>query len=162
MSIKSDEELKKAMGIRFKAFRETIGKSQEQFGEELCVNQGHLRNYEVGRYFPRIQHLQYLVEQYRLNSNWLVSGIGEMFLTEKTQSLYIPLPTLSTESDYPRFEKYLELNRMMKIPVIEQIMLGKLAEVKCIAKKEIEDFFKGEKLEKKKPELPENTNKNQA
>jgi hypothetical protein len=41
----------------------------------------------------------------------------------------------------PRYWEYLELIRFMQVPEIEQILLGKLLELKLVAKVEIKEFF---------------------
>ena len=43
--------------------------------------------------------------------------------------------------DDSRYRKYLELIRFMQVPEIEQILLGKLLELKLIARSEIEEFM---------------------
>jgi hypothetical protein len=74
-----------------------------------------------------------------LNLNWLLTGKGEMILPAEKDSKTSELPILFWHIDEtdPRFEKYVELISLMRITFIEEIILGKLAEVKLLAEEEI-------------------------
>jgi transcriptional regulator with XRE-family HTH domain len=137
--------LRKEIGRRFKEFREAIKKSQDELSNELKVCQTTITSFETGKCFPGITIQNYLNRQYHLNLNWLLSGSGEMIISPEKDSKYGDLPLLFSHIDEndPRFERYVELNGLMRIPVIEQIILAKLAELKVIAEEEIKSFFEG-------------------
>jgi transcriptional regulator with XRE-family HTH domain len=137
--------LKKEVGLRFKEFRLSIKKSQTKLADEFTVSQTTIASIENGNSFPGIPFQNYLYSQYSLNLNWLLTGGGEMILTGEKDSKTFDLPILFwhiAEND-PRFEKYIELISLMHMPCIEQIILGKLAEIKIIAEKKIKSFFEG-------------------
>jgi transcriptional regulator with XRE-family HTH domain len=137
--------LKKEIGLRFKEFRNFIKKSQWKLSDEFTVSQTTIASIEMGNSFPGIPFQNYLYSQYHLNINWLITGCGEMILSEETDSKTSDLPILfwHISENEPRFEKYTELISLMRMPFIEQIILGKLAEIKILAEKEIKSFFEG-------------------
>jgi transcriptional regulator with XRE-family HTH domain len=142
--------IKKEIGKRFRKFREAIGKTQAQVARELSVYQSTITNIEIGRTFPGVKYIHYFHKKYGLNNNWLLNNIGDMFNPEEDANpralskiaCYIP------KGD-PRYPKYADLIEMMQIPVIEQVLLAKLAELKVIAQYEIEEFRTLEKERKK-------------
>ena len=119
--------IKKQVGQRFKKFRETIDKTQVQLAAEFDVYQSTITNIEVGKTFPSLKYLHLLGENYGLNADWVVNDRGEMFAES---------PPLSTVM----IEKYINLLNLMKVPVVEQLMLARLEEVKVIAREEIKRF----------------------
>ncbi len=128
---------KKAVGKRFRRFRETIGKAQHQMASELGISQSTIANIERGKAFPNISYLQHFISNYNLNINWLLSEEGEI--------RYCHGELVK--------DKYLELMALMNIPVIEQVILAKLIELKALLKDEIKAF-----KEEKKKELEDSVN----
>jgi transcriptional regulator with XRE-family HTH domain len=124
---RSDFSIKKQIGQRFKKFRETIGKTQFQLASEFKVYQSTITNIEVGKTFPGIKYLHQLGKTYRLNADWVVNDRGEMFDNPS------PVPTAI-------FKKYIELLNLLQVPVVEQLILARLAEIKVIARDDIEHF----------------------
>jgi len=141
MKTNDDNQLKKEMGKRFKQFRESTGKTQQQLAKELKVHERIFANIETGVQFPGVEYLFYFSSTYRLNCNWLLSGEGECSMTGSvsTSTLKCHIP-----SNDPRRVRYEELIHLMKVHAIEQIILGKLEMVKLIAKDEIKEFKKNE------------------
>lgn len=138
--------IKKEIGRRFKRFREAIGKTQTQLANELDVYQSTITNIEVGKTFPSLKYLHYFHRKYRLNTNWLLSDVGDIFIPEEEP---VPSATALLNSHLQRsqlsYERYTELLELMQIPVVEQVILAKLTEIKVMAKEEIEEFNTGEK-----------------
>jgi len=119
--------IKKQIGQRFRKFRETIDKTQVEMGKEFNVYQSTITNIEIGKTFPNIKYLHQLARDYRLNTDWIVNGRGKMFV------------------DFPLFpkalaEKYSSLLNLIQVPVVEQLILARLEEVKVIAREEIKRF----------------------
>jgi transcriptional regulator with XRE-family HTH domain len=137
-----EKALKKEIGGRFAKFRSAIGKTQTQLARELGVYQSTITNIEVGKVFPRLTYLYYWFQVYHLDFNWLLVGIGEMFVYEedRTIELLSKLPCHVSRDD-PRYQKYLDLIRFMQVPEIEVILMGKLLELKLLARAEIEEFL---------------------
>ena len=140
-----NQGLKKEVGLRFKEFRNSIKKSQTKLADEFLLTQTTIASIETGKSFPVIPFQNYLYSQYSLNLNWLLTGCGEMILSGEKDSKNADLPVLfwHIAENEPRFEKYIELISLMHMPCIEQIILGKLAEIKIIAEKSIKSFFEG-------------------
>ena len=119
--------IKRKMGLRFKKFRETIGKTQSQLAREFGVYQSTITNIEVGKTFPGMKYLHHLGQAYRLNTDWLVNNRGEMFLDPNM----IPAAVL---------EKFSGLLTLLQVPVVEQLLMARLEEIKVIAREEIKRF----------------------
>ncbi len=76
---------KKAMGKRFKQFRELLGKSRKEIEDEanfLLIQEQRIKMVEIGAIIPDILFIQYFTENYGLNLTWLVKGTGEPILKE--------------------------------------------------------------------------------
>lgn len=119
--------IKKQIGQRFKKFREVLGKTQVQLGREFKVYQSTITNIEVGKTFPSIKYLFHLGKKYRLNADWVINERGEMFQNP------ITIPT-------ELIEKYSELINLLQVPVVDQLILARLEEIKVIAREDIERF----------------------
>ena len=119
--------LKNQIGQRFKRFRDTIGKTQLQLAGEFKVYQSTITNIEMGKTFPSIKYLHQLGKTHRLNADWIVNDRGEMFDDSP------PFPTAL-------IERYSNLIKLMQVPVVEQLILARLEEVKVIAREDIERF----------------------
>jgi len=119
--------IKKQIGQRFKKFREKIDKTQVQLAGEFNVYQSTITNIELGKTFPNIKYLHQLGKTHLLNADWIVNDRGEMF------------------DDSPPFpksiiKKYSNLIKLMQVPVVEELILARLEEVKIIAREEINHF----------------------
>jgi len=132
--------IKKQIGLRFKQFREMMDKTQVELGDEFNVYQSTITNIEVGKTFPGVKYLHYLGKVYSLNADWLVNDRGEMF--------YDPL---AISKDL--YNRYKELINLMQVPVVEELMMARLEEVKVIAKDAIE-IFRTLQKENDSPEKP--------
>ena len=151
MQNKDDTILKRQIGERFRTFRESLRKTQKEVADELDIYQSTVTNIEKGKTFPKISYLTYLYQKYNLNQNWIITGDGDMLLERLTGKEGDPIfPTDRIKEDEAMYHKYMELLSLMRIPVIEQIILAKLVEMKVLLKDEIKEFQ--EKIEKKKNE----------
>jgi len=68
------------VGFRFRQFRQSILKTQSELAESGMFSQKRILFIENGISLPSLEELSYLVDTYRLDLNWLVSGEGEMFV----------------------------------------------------------------------------------
>lgn len=142
--------IKKDIGRRFKWFREAIGKTQTQLAEELYVYQSTITNMEIGKTFPSIKYLHYFYHTYGLNTNWLLSNIGDMFVREEEHtSLAVSLLECHVPKEDARYAKYAELIDLMQVSEVEQIILAKLVELKVFAREEINQFRENRKEKEK-------------
>jgi transcriptional regulator with XRE-family HTH domain len=135
--------MKKAIGLRFKQFRESINKSQDKLAKELQVRQVIISEIETGKTFPALNLQYYLNNQYHLNINWLIQGSGEMIEPPWKKLKDFDLHQLLSQIDKndPMYENYVELLSLLSIPVIKAIIFAKLEEIKMLAAKEIKAFF---------------------
>ena len=95
-------------------------------GQEFNVYQSTITNIEIGKTFPSAKYLHQLGKDYRLNADWVVNGRGEMF-----DDPHPPEPLV---------EKYSSLLNLIQVPVVEELILARLEEVKVIAREEIKRF----------------------
>jgi transcriptional regulator with XRE-family HTH domain len=119
-----DEETKKAVGRRFREFRETIGMKPIDMAKLCKVSPASISNFENGRAVIHTKYLIVLTHQLRLNTHWLLTGLGPMRLKDKQTP-----------------DTYAELQQLLKIPEVEKLILAKLIEAKEIFHDEIETFF---------------------
>jgi transcriptional regulator with XRE-family HTH domain len=147
--------LKQDVGIRFKSFRLDQKKAQHVMAAELKVHQSTITNIEHGTTFPKINYLFYFYEKYGLNINWLITGEGDMYL-RGVKDDGTPEPVMLPLRGYedPNYQQFVDLSKLIQVPVIEQVMMAKFAECKIFFKDEINRFF--EEQEKENSEaLPE-------
>jgi len=69
---------KESIGYRLRKFRKAIQKTQADIAHEASVSQANVARMESGDVFPNITYLSYLHKYYKMNTNWLISGEGEM------------------------------------------------------------------------------------
>ena len=73
---------KKAMGQRFKQFRDLMGKSKKEMEQEAnhpLIMTERIKMFEYGAIIPDIIFMQYFTEEFGLNLTWLVKGSGFLF-----------------------------------------------------------------------------------
>lgn len=68
-----------SIGERIKAARQTKGLTQKEFAASLGIVQGFLSGIETGRKTPSETLLIALCHYYRINEEWLFTGVGDMF-----------------------------------------------------------------------------------
>jgi transcriptional regulator with XRE-family HTH domain len=138
--------LKKEVGTRFKRFRESIEKTQAQLAKELNVYQSTITNIEMGKTFPGIRYLHYFQDKYRLNINWMLNGRGEILMTDED---LLPKAPSRINCHVPasdsKYKNYLKLMELMRVPLVEQIIMGKVLELEVIAKEEINSYLQRQK-----------------
>lgn len=73
------------IGIRIKNIRKLLNKSQEQLAAELNLTKQAISNIETSKSLPSMALMSKLLVDYDVNLNYVVSGMGDIFLTnEKT------------------------------------------------------------------------------
>ena len=141
-----ENPIKKEIGSRFRLFRDELGKTQTRLSKELNIFQSTITNIESGKTFPNIKYLLYLFKTYGLNTHWILTGTGKMFedgeLSACESSAQLEKQQSKSSEEGSDCEELLEL---MKIPLVEQLILARLAEIKVFARTEIEEFKAKEK-----------------
>jgi len=69
-------------GERLSKIRKELGFSQVSFAEKLRLNQQALSQYEKNKVVPSIEFIQKLTIIFDINSNWLLTGKGQMVLED--------------------------------------------------------------------------------
>lgn len=80
---------------RFKQLRKKLNLSQEEIAKELNTGQKTISNWETGRNEPSLEALRTFCSNYNINSNWLLTGQGEMFFNPVSASI-----TFTGESNF--------------------------------------------------------------
>lgn len=81
------------LASRLKKFRKEIKLTQAQFAQNLKLTSQSISLYEKGQRELPIVIFQQIVEEFRINPLWLLTGTGEMFLTNT--------PTIETQQTSP-------------------------------------------------------------
>ena len=71
------------MENRFKILRDKLNLSQKELGKRLNLSDTTIQNYEYGRQQISGKALIKLKEEFNINSEWLLNGTGEMFISNK-------------------------------------------------------------------------------
>ena len=71
------------IGKRLQEFRKKLGFTQKEFAKMFGVSEITMRRYEIGKVKPDIDFILELRNRFNLNINWLLTGEGEMFITEE-------------------------------------------------------------------------------
>lgn len=80
-SKKFADERKKIFGDRIKAIRNSLGLAQNAFAERINSSPGFISEIENGLKMPGTDMLASLKQILRVNINWFITGIGDMFET---------------------------------------------------------------------------------
>jgi SOS-response transcriptional repressor LexA len=78
----------KTIGDRLRYFRETLGVNQSQMAREIGLAPSFISGIERGAKEPSREIIKRLLEHYKLNTNWLLTGEGEMFLSDRKEMKY--------------------------------------------------------------------------
>ena len=81
---------KNLIGNRVREVRKTLGLSQLQFVEHLGCSRSIISLLENGVVLPSSSILAALKSKFNVSLDWLFSGEGEMFTTEKDENIGLP------------------------------------------------------------------------
>jgi len=71
-----------SFGDRLQGFRKARGISQTEMAEVMGCRQPTVCDYEKNNVSPSVKIIQKIAETYKVNLNWLMTGKGEMMLSE--------------------------------------------------------------------------------
>jgi transcriptional regulator with XRE-family HTH domain len=71
------------IGSRLKTIREILKLNQKDFGEPINIGLQNISKYERDEVKPSYEALEKITNQYKINLNYLVTGMGEMFLGQE-------------------------------------------------------------------------------
>lgn len=123
---------------RLRELRKSLGLTQDAFCEKLGVSKSTYVRYELGEMMPKIQFLSVLTMKFRVNSNWLLTGRGEMFLGTRPEDISLINPKVLKD------ERYYELLKLLNIQAVEDIIMAKIIEIKALLSPMIEEYLSRE------------------
>jgi len=131
---------KREIGNRFRIFRDIIDRTPDQLAAELGVLPAEIVDIEAGRVYPNALCLYHLHGQYRLNINWLLGRLGDIFDQPAEQETEdAGRDYRSADSPTVRLAQYRELFELMDIPLVEESIMATLLELKALLKKQTEN-----------------------
>ncbi|GEM_PF-2290255 len=71
---------------RLTELRKKQDMSQADFAERMGTNKVQVSRYETGERTPTVDYIIKLVEVFKINTNWLIAGNGEMFLDQEKRA----------------------------------------------------------------------------
>lgn len=74
-----------SIGKRIKELKKILKETSTSLAEKLGIPVRTIGSYERDEALPGIKFLNALIEYYHVNVNWLITGSGNMFLTQKTE-----------------------------------------------------------------------------
>lgn len=102
------------MKDRIKTIRKMARMNQTQFSKVIGVSQQTVTAYENGYRTPHPSVLQLICKEFDINSDWLISGVGEMKAKVSPQKEIADL-TLFLAASSPDSPKYQAIMKISKI-----------------------------------------------
>jgi len=86
------KRLRNEIGARLKEIYQDSGLSQETFAQSLGISKSALNRYIRGKNEPRASAIRLLLENYKVNPTWLITGRGPKYFegVEEEYLLYSP------------------------------------------------------------------------
>lgn len=75
-------EVPGAIGKRFKNIREDLRLTQQALGDKIGISKQAVSNVENNLSNPSIDVISKLIVDFKVNANYLISGVGSMFIKE--------------------------------------------------------------------------------
>ena len=72
------------MDERLKQLRKELGLTQQEFSDKIGIKRNTFAQYENGRNEPIDAVVRLICSTYNVNEEWLRTGAGEMFVSQKT------------------------------------------------------------------------------
>lgn len=87
------------MKDRIKKLRKTLDLTQREFGERIGVKGTTIANYELGRNEPGDAIIFSICREFNVNEEWLRTGSGEMFKSDRDTAIVRLENLLASEPD---------------------------------------------------------------
>ena len=157
------------MHTRIKKLRKALDLTQQAFADRLGMKQNTIATYEMGRSTPATPTIVAICREFRVNEEWLRSGVGEMFQPEPRDMIDELIEQYHLPREYRSLtEKYLELTPAQQEAVVLYIRkvaaalmedeqdkekpvppgYSNRAELEAEARAEAEDYYREILLEK--------------
>ena len=137
---KQKRKHKQEIGERFRQMRLYIGLSQKEAGAIFGMNQSNIARIEKGLVSPNMSICHFFKTHYHIDTNWLISGQGDMIFKTDFDSKTI---------DYGEFAEEMEelFFHLTHIPEVRLAVLKHFMEYKLENKRQIIDFLKNQNIE---------------
>jgi transcriptional regulator with XRE-family HTH domain len=74
-----------SLNVRVREIRKYLRLTQVEFSSKLGLKQGSIADWERGKSTPSIETLTNIADNFNINLHWLLTGKGEMFLSDKKE-----------------------------------------------------------------------------
>lgn len=110
-------------GERLVKAREILGFNQSEFAKEIDLAAQSLARYEKNKVNPSVEFITKLTNMFNINSNWLLTGKGEM-LQDNESKISIPdkLNSNISEKEIEILEAYRKLDQKKQKLYYHQIL----------------------------------------
>ncbi len=136
-----DEKLISDIGERLRIFRELVGAAPSQLARKLNKKTSQIKAIENGKKHTDCADLKYLEKKYGLNSNWLISGKGNMF---NHKGPHTPASAFNAGNRVhyksPKLFQWKDFFELIAVPSIFEELFHKLETAKQIFSNEIKLF----------------------
>jgi len=82
-------------GLRIKKIRQLLKKSQQELANELGVTKQAISNIENNKCAPGLNLLSKLLIDYNVNCNFIIAGVGSVFINDKESNKSLRLSILN-------------------------------------------------------------------
>ena len=140
------------LGDRILKVRKSSGLNQLPFAEVFGLSKTTMVNYENGHSLPDAAFLFSLRAKYKINLNWLITGLGDMFENNSTEFDSTEFNIRDKYPDLPADPRIDELIESLQIPVFYYRLIADF-----LLYKEQFKTFRDEYYESKKEKADGNT-----
>lgn len=110
------------MKERLKTVRKNLNLTQEEFSNILGIKRTSYASYETGRVIPTAPFIKLICNKYNVSENWLVNGIGEMYIKSEDDLLNaLKKKYKLTDLEYEILKSYLNLDAKQREAVSDFI-----------------------------------------
>lgn len=87
---------------RVSILRKQLGKNQKDFAETLAIKQAALSMIENGQRDLSEKNIKLICASYKVNYDWLVNGIGDMFQSDDSDAQTIVDSVMTGDNDFAK------------------------------------------------------------
>lgn len=90
------------MKDRFKELRETLSLTQQKFADRLDISRNFVAQIEMGNKIPSERTIKDICREFKVNYDWLVNGIGDMFQDDDSDAQAIVDSVMTGDNDFAK------------------------------------------------------------